>query len=332
MKFELQGFDDGTFARMEEAELEDQGWRSADLHVHTLFSHDVLPVPSLHPEALYRKAKKMGMGYVTFTDHDTMRAHQVLGDGDGLVTGVEIRIMDPELVGHTVHVNVYDLDEEEFAELKEIAELEGDLRAFVGLLKRRGLPFTYNHPFWFEPGERPNLRAIPEIVELFPVVEYNMHRVTKKNELAMAMAHRYEKGLVAVTDTHSGMIGKVLTLSKGDSFREYFRNIAEGNSHIVTSDLTMQDLIDEVNAWIELIFNLDLARIDISDFSTGFGNLDRLIRALTSDRLRGCPRVYGTLERLSRRLSNTGIPASIYLRMENSIVPQIEDFMMARLL
>lgn len=332
MTFELKGFDDGTLTRMEEAELEDQGWRSADLHVHTLFSHDVLPVPSLHPEALYRKAKKMGMGYVTFTDHDTMRAHQVLGDRDGLVTGVEIRIMDPELVGHTVHVNVYDLDEEEFAELEEIAKLEGDLRAFVGFLKRRGLPFTYNHPFWFEPGERPNLRAIPEIVELFPVVEYNMHRVTKKNELTMAMAHRYEKGLVAVTDTHSGMIGKVLTLSKGDSFREYFRNIAEGNSRIVASDLTMQDLIDEVNAWIELIFNLDLARIDISDFSTGFSNLDRLIRALASDRLRGCPRVYRTLERLSRRLSNTGIPASLYLKMENSFVPQIEDFMMARLL
>jgi predicted metal-dependent phosphoesterase TrpH len=332
MPFDFQDGHNVIISQEEAAELEEEGWRSADLHIHTLFSYDVLPVPSLHPEALYRKARKMEMGYVTFTDHDTMRAHQVLGEREGLVTGVEIRIKDLEFAGHTVHVNVYDLDEEDFTELEEIASVEGDLRAFVRCLNQKGLPFTYNHPFWFEPGERANLRAIPEIVKLFPVVEYNMHRVTKKNQLAMAMACKYDKGLMAVTDSHSGMIGKVRTLSRGDSFREYFRNIAEGRSRIVASDLTMQDLIDEVNAWIELIFNLDLAKLDISDFSTGFGHLDRLVRALASERLRRSPRVYRNLERLTYRISNTGIPASLYLRMENSTMPQIEDFMMARLL
>jgi len=332
MALKLQDRHNGIISQDEATELTEQGWSSSDLHIHTLFSYDVLPVPSLHPEALYRKAKKMGMGFVTFTDHDSMEAHQVLGEREGLVTGVEMRIKDIEFVGHTIHVNVYDLDEEEFVELEDIAVVEGDVRAFVGYLRRRGLPFTFNHPFWFEPGERPNLRAIPEIVKLFPVVEYNMHRVEKKNELAMAMARKYDKGLVAVTDSHSGMIGKVRTLSKGDSFREYFRNIAEGRSYIVASDLTMQDLIDEVNAWIELIFNLDASKLDLSNFSTGFCHLDRLVRALASERLKGCPRFYRNLEKLVYRISNTGIPASIYLRMENSIIPQIEDFMMARLL
>lgn len=332
MALKLQDRHNVIISQEEAAELAEGGWSSADLHVHTLFSYDVLPAPPLHPEALYKKAKKMGMGFVTFTDHDSMRAHQVLGEKEGLVTGVEMRIKDQELVGHTVHVNVYDLNEEEFSELDAIRTDEGDLRAFVDYLRRKGLPFTYNHPFWFEPDERPNLRAIPEIVKLFPVVEYNMHRIEKKNELAMAMAKRYDKGLVAVTDTHSGMIGKVYTLAKGDTFREYFRNIAEGRSYIVASDLTMQDLIDEVNAWIELIFNLDVAKLDISEFSTGFSHLDRLVRALASERLRGCPRVYRRLERLTYRISNSGIPATLYLRMENSIVPQIEDFMMARLL
>jgi predicted metal-dependent phosphoesterase TrpH len=312
--------------------LVEEGWRSADLHLHTLFSYDVLPVPSLHPEALYRKAIDMGMGYVTFTDHDTMRAHQVLGDRAGLVSGVEMKIRDLDLVGHTIHVNVYDLDGEEFRELVEIAKVDADLRAFVGCLERRGLPFIYNHPFWFEPGERPNLRAIPEVVKLFPVVEHNMHRVEMKNRLAMAMARRYGKGLVAASDSHSGAVGKVRTLAKGETFREYFGNIAAGRSRIVANDLTVQDLIDELNGWIELIFNLDGARLDVSNFSTGFSHLDRLVRALASERLRRRPRAYRTLERLTRRISNTGIPASIYLNMENSIIPQIEDFMMAKLL
>lgn len=314
--------------------LEEEGWRSADLHLHTLFSYDVLPVPSLHPEALYRKAIDMGMGYVTFTDHDTMRAHKVLGERVGLVSGVEMKIRDLDLVGHTIHINVYDLDDEEFRELAEIAKVDADLRAFVGCLERRGLPFIYNHPFWFEPGERPNLRAIPEVVKLFPVVEHNMHRVEMKNRLAMAMAmaRRYGKGLVAASDSHSGTVGKVRTLAEGETFREYFGNIAAGRSRIVANDLTVQDLIDELNGWIELIFNSEGARLDVSNFSTGFSHLDRLVRALASERLRRRPRAYRTLERLTRRISNTGIPASIYLNMENSIIPQIEDFMMAKLL
>lgn len=136
------------------------------------------------------------------------------------------------------------------------------------------------------------------------------------------MARKYDKGLVAVTDTHSGMIGKVSTHSKGDSFRKYFRNIAEGRSRILARDLAMQDLIAEVNAWIELIFNLDVAKLDISDFSTGLSHLDRLVRALASKRLRRRTRVYRALKRLTYRISNTGIPANLYLRMENSIIPR----------
>lgn len=312
--------------------LVEEGWRSADLHLHTLFSYDVLPVPSLHPEALYRKALNMGMGYVTFTDHDTVRAHQVLGERSSLVSGVEMKIRDLDLVGHTIHVNVYDLDGEEFQELAAIAKVDADLRAFIAFLERRRLPFIYNHPFWFEPGERPNLRSIPEVVKLFPVVEHNMHRVEMKNRLAMAIARRYGKGLVAASDSHSGAVGKVRTLAKGETFREYFGNIAAGRSRIVANDLTVQSLIDELNGWIELIFNTEGARLDVSDFSTGFSHLDRLVRALASERLRRRPRAYRALESLTRRISNTGIPASLYLNMENSIIPQIEDFMMAKLL
>jgi predicted metal-dependent phosphoesterase TrpH len=282
----------------------------------------VLPAPSLHPEALYEKGRKLGLGYITFTDHDTMRAHQILGKRDKLVTGVEIRIKDVGMAKHTVHVNVYDLDDEEFSELEEIAKIEGDLKAFVNYLKRKGLPFTYNHPFWFEPKEDPDLRAIPELMKLFPVVEYNMHRVKKKNELAIALAQKNEKGLVATTDSHSGMIGKVYTLSKGDA----------GRSYLVASDLTMQDLIEEVNAWVEHIFNLDLMTADLTNFTTGIGYLDRLVKALASETLKSAPGLNKALERLTYKLSNSGIPASLYLRSENATVPRIEDFMMARLL
>ena len=113
----------------EQAEIyRNHGWKAADLHVHTLCSPDVISAKSLHPEALYHRAREMGMDFVTFTDHETMRAYDLLNGGlEGLVTGVEMRIKDMDLVGHTLHINVYDLKQ------GTVPGSEGDLR--TGRLK-----------------------------------------------------------------------------------------------------------------------------------------------------------------------------------------------------
>ncbi len=309
---------------LEEAEeLKQQGWRTADLHVHTFCSSDVLPARLLHPKALYRRAKAVGLNFVTFTDHDTMKAYELLDRGiEGLVTGVEIRVHDPEMVGHTIHVNVYDLDFDQFKELKVIAKAE-DLNGFLAYLRRNDLPHVYNHPLWFEPGERPNLSAVPKLARLFPVLEYNMHRIDRKNQLVMEMARKFNRGLVAATDTHSGMVGKIYTIAKGETFREFFRNIKKGNSYIVVRDLTREDLVEEINAWIGLVFSLETAA-GAPGCSTGISYLDKVIHALTSETLRDFPRLYSYAMRLAYRLSNSGLPAALYLRSERSLLPEIE--------
>ncbi len=263
------------------------------------------------------------MDYVTFTDHDTLRAYDLLSpDTKGLVRGVEIKIRDAGLVGHTIHVNVYDLDNEQFLELKEIAG-NGDLRSFLACLMREDLPFVYNHPLWFEPNEQPNLEVIPFLFELFPVVEYNMHRIRRKNEIIMELAGRFGNGLVASTDTHSGMVAQAYTISPGESFREFFRNIQSGNSCLVVKDLTKQDLVQETNALIDQIFSSD--RLCKSEgYSTGVCHLDRLINILSSERLKNFPRIYKAAFHAAQRVSNSGLPASLYLRLENSLLPEIE--------
>ncbi len=308
----------------EEAEkLKQRGWQAADLHVHTFCSSDVLPARPLHPEALYHKAKAVGLSFVTFTDHDTMQAYDLLDrEREGLVTGVEIKVHDAEMVGHTIHINVYDLDLDQFRELKEIAEAK-DLNGFLACLRRNDLPHVYNHPLWFEPGERPNLSAVPKLARLFPVLEYNMHRIDRKNQLVMEMARKFNLGLVAATDTHSGMVGKVYTIAKGETFREFFRNIRKGNSYIVVRDLTREDLAEEINAWIGLVFSLETAT-GAPGCSTGIGYLDKVIHALTSETFRDFPRLYSYSMRLAYRLSNSGLPAALYLRRERSLLPEIE--------
>ncbi|WP_269848629.1 hypothetical protein [Methanosarcina horonobensis] len=73
---------------------------------------------------------------MTFTDHDTVKAYDLLGwDKEGLVPGVEISIKDPENVGHTLHINVFDLDSEDFGELEAIANQEHDFKNFIRYLR-----------------------------------------------------------------------------------------------------------------------------------------------------------------------------------------------------
>ncbi len=175
-----------------------EGWQAADLHVHSSCSNDVLPAPEFHPEAIYQKAKKKEFRYIAITDHDTMKAYDIIGwERERLITGVEISFNDPIRVGHTLHINVYQLDKSQFNELKRIAQTDRNIETFIAYLQDQNLPYVYNHPFWFAAKDKPNYRAPEDIIELFPVVEYNMKRVRKKNMLALWLASKYNKGIMA---------------------------------------------------------------------------------------------------------------------------------------
>jgi predicted metal-dependent phosphoesterase TrpH len=309
-------------------ELRRHDWQAADLHVHTLFSPDVISVDSLRPERLYQKARARGMNFVTFTDHDCMAAYRDMKPKNELVSGVEIKIKDISCVGHTIHINVYDLDQSQFQNLESIARA-GDLHQFLDRLREEDLPFVYNHPLWFEPGERPNLAAIPDLIKLFPVIEYNMHRVQRKNEIIMDLANRYEKGLIACTDTHSGMIGQAYTLSRGESFREFYKNITRRRSYIVVKDLTKNNLAQEMIIWLDLLSSLDTIHRK-KEIRTGMTHLDRLISILSSKSLREFPRLYRATLAAAYRIANSGVPAALYIRSECSKVYEIEQILGCR--
>jgi len=321
----LRNYEEKLITPERAAELMEEGWKRADLHVHTTCSFDVLPVRDLHPESLYEKALKLGMDYITFTDHDTVEAYEILGwDREKLVPGVEMSVHDPEFAGHALHINVFELDREDFFELREIAEIEHDLKSFIKYLKRHKLPFIYNHPFWFEFHREPNPSAAPRLAKLFPVLEYNMNELKQKNELTIALAEKFGKGIAATTDTHSGRLGKVYTLAEGDDFKEFFGNIEKGRNYIVPEDLTRELLIDEMNIWIDLIFEKSQKSSDIKSYLTGIKSLDAMVRISRSALLSCFPGLNRTTMSLLYMISNTGLPASFYLHSEKSFVKEIE--------
>ncbi|MBN1592178.1 MAG: PHP domain-containing protein [Candidatus Coatesbacteria bacterium] len=234
--------------------LSREGYLKSDLHVHSSASHDVLSIASLSPKSLYEKARRRGLDYISFTDHDTMDAYDSVGwEREGLVPGVEIRIRDLRLVGHTLHINVYTLSRSQFNELNKIAKVACDLSLFVQYCREESLPYVYNHPFYFENHDSPNISAILNITPMFPVIEYNMHRVKMKNKLAIMLAERFGKGVMATTDTHTGDVGKAFTLARGAGFGEYFRNVAEGRAYLVPKDLTKDGLAKETKDLLSFI-------------------------------------------------------------------------------
>ena len=302
-----------------------EGWKKMDLHVHSSCSYDVPPARAMHPAVLFEKAKSKGLDYVTFTDHDTVEAYDLLGwDREGLIPGVEIAIKDSENIGHTLHVNVFELDSEEFGELEAIANQEHDFKSFIRYLRTHDLPHVYNHPFWFALGDKPNLLAVSELVKQFPVVEYNIQDVMEKNLITVALARKYGKGLVATTDSHAGGMGAVYTLAKGDTFREFFDNIKRGRSHMVVEGETWMHMTKELNAWVELVFSLDRQDKKEMDFSTNARTFDRAVGFFASERLREFPRLNHTTMRFFQNFSRSGLPAYLYIRAEKPMVSRIE--------
>jgi predicted metal-dependent phosphoesterase TrpH len=306
------------------------GWAAADLHVHTHHSYDVIPTRLVDPLTLYQKARRLGMTFIAFTDHDSMKAYDQIGwTREGLVPAVEVKILDRKKVGHTIHINIYSLNRGQFQQILRIAQIAKDLELLVSYLNDEHLPYTFNHPFWHEAGEKPNLRAILDIVDLFPVLEYNMGRIARLNGLALRLARARGRGIVATTDTHVGDIGRAFSIGRGNTFMEFFDQIRSGQSFIVPADLNIHRLKGEATVRIRQLINKSgwLHPKDSLTIDTGIAILDGLVVQLARARVGTPGFAKKALEILLEGVSRSGIPGSLYLRSQRNLADQISGFM-----
>jgi len=307
-----------------------EGWAAADLHVHTLHSYDVIPTRQVDPLTLFRKAQRLGMTYIAFTDHDTMAAYDQIGwTREGLVPAVEVKILDPKKVGHTVHVNVFTLDRGQFREIQKITRISQDIEMLVAYLKDEHLPFIFNHPFWHEAGEKLNIRAILDIVNLFPVLEYNMGRIARINRQALRLAKARGRGIVATTDTHVGEIGRAFTIARSGSFNEFFYQIQLGQSSIVPADLTLSRLKEETTVRIRQLFNKAgwIYPKDSLAIDTGSTILDGIIARLAQARTDTPGYGKKILKMILEAASRSGIPGSLYVRSQRNLADQVHELL-----
>lgn len=235
-------------------------YRKADLHLHSHYSYDVLNLPELSPRALYDKAVAKGMDFFTLTDHETMDGIKELwreldAEFDGnppvpVIPGVELKVRDPK-VGHTLHINILGLNSDQMLEL---TKREKSISRFLDFCREENLYHAYNHPFWFERGERGTLRTVTELIDRFPVVELNAGRIPQLNGRTLAIARRFGKQVVAASDSHTGRTGKAYTMAPGETADEFLQNIRCGVSRAVPKNISFREFTEEIRETIDLVF------------------------------------------------------------------------------
>jgi hypothetical protein len=207
-----------------------------------------------------------------------------------------------------------------------MARREGNLEHFLDFLRTNELPHTYNHPFWFEEGERPNPEAVVRVAGRFPAIEYNRGRIRPLNLLALALAEEYRAGIVACSDSHTGeTLGLARTYSRGDTFREFFSNIRAGNACILPLDMNLPRLVKESNQWINLILSTD-QMIDpeqAAAFDMGVRPLEWLFNVVATQGVAGKPRLKRHLRRLLETVSNAGVIQSFYIRSQGAVASRV---------
>lgn len=235
-------------------------YKKADLHLHSNYSYDVLNIDDLSPRALYDKAVEQGMGFFTLTDHDTFKGMEALrreleeefGDRPPipLINGVEMRLQD-EKVGHSVHVNVLGLSRAQF---QALARRRRSVESFTEYCREQDLYHAYNHPFWFERGEKGSLPAVTRLIEQFPIIELNAGRIPQLNKRTLELARRFGKEVVATSDSHTGQVGKGYSLAPGETPEEFLRNLRRGVSCSVPSNASFSEFMREVRETMDLVF------------------------------------------------------------------------------
>jgi len=300
----------------------------ADLHVHSCYSHDVPNLPDFSPRALYARAVALGMGFFTLTDHDTLDGIEALQaeltkEFGGqppipVIPGVELKVRDPQ-VGHTIHVNVLGLDRRQ---MQALVARSMSVEHFVAYCRAEGLFHAYNHPFWFERGERPNLTAIDRLVALFPVIELNAGRIQELNSRTVAMARRHGKPVIATSDTHTGQLGKSFTLASGETAAAFLAEILAGRGKPFPTHIDFRSFLWEVSQTVDLFFRgapLPRGERVLPSWSGRASRLlGRLIESRTLHRTRVSRRGMAALLKVSARA-----PAYYFIRQQRRMLPRL---------
>ena len=218
---------------------EPDNWIKADLHLHT--SEDPLDAVDYSARDLVDRAHRLGYGALAVTLHDAVFDDPDLQSyardlGILLITSAELRIEGSDVV--LLNITLEDAEGlETFDDLRELRRRKGDELLVIA-----------PHPFYVLGGSIG--RRIYDVIDCFDVIEYcHFHtRWFNRNKLALDVARRYRKPMLATSDAHrSKSFGRHyswVNVPRLPSITDFFDAIREGNVRLVSPVSSFGDFVD----------------------------------------------------------------------------------------
>ncbi|HKZ17249.1 MAG TPA: glycosyl transferase family 1, partial [Geobacteraceae bacterium] len=237
----------------------------ADLHVHSSFSNKPTywalrkfncPESFTSPEFIYKTAKKVGMDYVTITDHNTISGALEIAHHPDTFISMEATAYFPE-DGCKVHVVVLDINEAVF---QDVMHLRKNIYELIPYLSRQKITHFIAHPLYAQ-NEKLTADHLEKMLLLFQTFEVRngaraprfnrfiervidgltpekINYLADKHNLEPVGDHPWFKAKVGGSDDHSGFfIGRAHTATPdGRTIRDFIGSINECQSWAAGED------------------------------------------------------------------------------------------------
>lgn len=266
--------------------------KKMDMHVHTRFSTEEFDLGVMKiiinmagdPVSMYKKAKNLGMDFITFTDHNTIDGCLYLLEKmpcvDDFVISEEITTFDPKYK-FVIHVNAYNITK---LHHKRITKVRENFTKLINYLKEQDILYSYNHPYWNRYYDyiatipKP-MQRVYELAKNFQVIEgFNSFRLPKQNQMAKDMAQTLRLGIIAGSDCHGGSIGRAYTLAKANNIKEFLKEVKTGRTWTEGKDYSFKDFHQECTN----IFYTNAKKIREEYPSKEIGAITSLIRPIAN--------------------------------------------------
>jgi predicted metal-dependent phosphoesterase TrpH len=237
----------------------DSRFKKADLHCHSV--HSTFKYFRLantrdsynRPEEVYRLAKERGMDFVTLTDHDSIDGCLYLlnkrPDLPDFFISEEVETYFPD-TRQRIHVNVFDIDEEQHAEIQRRRRNIYDLHEYI---QSERIIASANHMF-----QNYRLRNSPrhyfeEMLRMFDIFEVkngamaSQHNRLVEDLMAVMREKRGNLSLVAGSDAHTlGPLALVYTVAEAQNVRGFLQKVRDGECFVWGTEMGFRELLSDV--------------------------------------------------------------------------------------
>lgn len=237
----------------------DPRFKKADLHCHSVYStFKYFRVANTRdsynrPEDVYRLAKQRGMDYVTLTDHDSIDGCLYLlnkhPDLDDFFISEEVETWFPD-TRQRIHVNVFDIDERQHAEIQRRRANIYDLHAY---LREENIFASANHMFQNYRMRNSPRHYFDEMLRMFDAFEVkngamaSQHNRLVEDLMAVVREKRGAVSLVAGSDAHTlGPLARVYTVAEAESVSDFLEKTRQGQCFVWGSEMGFKVLLSDV--------------------------------------------------------------------------------------